>query len=348
MVKEGRHVGDLQLATKVRTQRDARLITLDYPVWINVVPTYFDRDDTVTSELGNITFATPGHLQAKEDATTTFTPLMRTTENATRYEADRFLDPSADPQDLLRDYRPEGQFVLAARVVGPAKSAFADGPPADEPTDGGAGAPPASGDGAAKPEHLAESRADINVIVVADSDLLQDRFWVQVQEFLGNRIAIPSAANGLFVVNALDNLSGSNDLISVRNRGSFIRPFDRVSAIRQRAELEFRQKEQELISRLEQTEQRLIELEQAKQGDDSMILSPEQQKEIIRFREERLAIRKDLRDVRRNLRKDIDKLDTWLKFINIALIPILIGVGGLMAGLWQLRRHKSATVAPAG
>ena len=149
------------------------------------------------------------------------------------------------------------------------------------------------------------------------------------------------------LVNALDNLVGSNDLISVRTRGSFIRPFQRVNAIRQDAELEFRQKEEELMRRLQETEQRLVELEQSKQGGDNLILSPEQQQELVRFRQEKVGIRKDLRDVRRNLRRDIDNLDTRLKFINIALVPILIGIGGLAAGLWRVHRRKPRGPAPA-
>jgi ABC-type uncharacterized transport system involved in gliding motility auxiliary subunit len=345
-------VGDLQLAAQVRMQRQQQILTLDYPVWLNVLPEMFDPDDTVTAELGNITFATPGYLQPLENASTTFRPLIETTENAALYEATRFLDPNADPQELLRNYLPVGNaLVLAARIEGPVESAFPDGPPSVEST--GDAAPEDTNsdqdDSANKQarEHLAQSRDDINVIVVSDTDILADRFWVQVQEFLGNRIAIPSAANGAFVINALDNLVGSNDLISVRNRGSFIRPFKRVNAIRRDAELEFRQKEQELIQRLDETEQRLVELEKSKQGGDaSLILSPEQQQELVRFRQEKIAIRTDLRDVRRNLRRDIERLDARLKFINIALIPILIGIGGLLAGLWRINRRRHHASSP--
>lgn len=347
----GKVVGDLQIAAKVRMQREQQILTIDYPVWLNVLPDLFDQDDTVTAELGNITFATPGYLQPLETATTTFRPLIETTENAALFEAKRFLDPNADPQDLLRDYVSQGHaMVLAARIEGPVKSAFADGPPAEASSkDSNAPSDNKDGDPENTPrEHLAASRDDINVIVVADTDILADRYWVQVQEFLGNRIAIPSAANGAFVVNALDNLVGSNDLISVRNRGSFIRPFQRVNAIRRQAELEFRQKEEELIQRLNETEQRLVELEQAKQGgDSSLILSPEQKQELVRFRQEKVAIRKDLREVRRNLRRDIDNLGSRLKFINIALVPILIGLGGLAAGLWRIHRRRSHTGAAA-
>jgi ABC-type uncharacterized transport system involved in gliding motility auxiliary subunit len=346
-------VGDLQIAAKVRMQRQQQILTLDYPVWLNVLPELFDPDDTVTAELGNINFATPGYLQPLENAATTFRPLIETTRNAALYEATRFLDPNADPQELLRNYLPAGNpLVLAARIEGMVKTAFPDGPPLVEST-GDDGAPDSKGDQnenakTGSREHLAQSSDDINVIVVADTDILADRFWVQVQEFLGNRIAIPSAANGAFVINALDNLVGSNDLISVRNRGSFIRPFQRVNALRREAEIEFRQKEQELMQRLDETEQRLVELEESKQGGAaSLILSPEQQQELVRFRQEKVAIRTDLRDVRRNLRRDIDSLDTRLKFINIALIPILIGIGGLLAGLWRINRRRYHANAPA-
>ena len=345
--------GDLQIAAKVRMQRQQEILTLDYPVWLNVLPELFDPDDTVTAELGNITFATPGYLQPLENASTTFRPLIETTENAALFEATLFLDPNADPQELLRNYLPVGNaLVLAARIEGPVDTAFPDGPPPVE-SKGDDGAADSKGDAQENAdkeprEHLTQSNDDINVIVVADTDILADRFWVQVQEFLGNRIAIPSAANGAFVINALDNLVGSNDLISVRNRGSFIRPFQRVNAIRRDAELEFRQKEQELMQRLEETEQRLVELERSKQGGDaSLILSPEQQQTLVRFRQEKIAIRTDLRDVRRNLRRDINSLDTRLKFINIALIPILIGIGGLVAGLWRSNRRRYHASTPA-
>ena len=360
----GKVVGDLQLAAKVRMQRGQKILTIDYPIWINAVPAVFDHDDTVTADLGNITFGSAGYLQPKEDASTRFVPLIVTTDKAALFDAERLLDPTADPQELLRDYRPVGHaMTLAARIEGPVETAFPDGPPSTERAGGaaspesGAGASDGAvegssdgkpdGGGAAR-EHLSKSREDVNVIVVADTDVLADRFWVQVQEILGNRIAIPTAANGALVVNALDNLVGSNDLISVRNRGSFIRPFQRVNEMRQEAELEFREKEQALIHRLEETERRLVELEEAKQGGDSLILSPEQQEELVRFRQEKVAIRKDLRDVRHNLRRDIENLDTRLKFLNIALVPILIGFAGLAAGLWRIHRRRGHSPAHAG
>ena len=136
--------------------------------------------------------------------------------------------------------------------------------------------------------------------------MLADRFWVVVQEFLGSRIAIPSAANGTMVINALDNLTGSSDLISVRNRGTFTRPFTRVAALRQQAERAFRAKEQELIAQLEETERRLVELEESSQGNEALVITDAQRDELVRFRQERVRIGKELREVRRQLRADIE------------------------------------------
>ena len=182
------------------------------------------------------------------------------------------------------------------------------------------------------------------VIVVADTDMLQDRYWVQVQELLGTRIALPSAANGSFVVNALDNLTGCNDLISVRNRGSSRRPFTMVEALQRDAELRFREKEQELLGQLQATEQRLLELDRDKQ-DDAVILSSEQRAEIDRFRREKVRIRTELRDVRHALHQDIERLESWVKFINIGMVPLLIGVGGALVSVAAGRRRRTARPA---
>ena len=262
----------------------------------------------------------------------------------------------ADPQDLLRGYQGEGRpLTLVARVTGKVGTAFPDGPPVveseakapdEEPSET---APAAEGDAEEEREpaiHLTESKGSVNIIVIADSDLLNDRFWVQTQDVLGTRIAIPTAANGPLVVNALDNLTGSSDLINVRNRGSSIRPFDRIADLRHEAELRYREKEEELIARLERAERNLVALQERKQGGDSVILSDAQRREMLGFRQERLKIRKELRQVRRELRRSIEKLEASIKLANIGLMPILIAVFGLIAGVWQVRRRGAIHHAP--
>ena len=334
-------VGDLELAARVRMERDGREVTFEYPVWLTVQPEHMSQDDIVTRQLGNVSLGTPGSLVPAEGATTSFAPLIQTTRGAAVFSPDQ-VAISEDPRDLLRSYRPQDRtFTLAARISGNIHSAFPAGPPKEDESEGGAAQDGAAGE---RPEseraHVTASEEAVNIIVVADTDLLQDQFWVAVQDFLGTRIAVPTAANGSFVINALDNLAGSGDLISVRNRGSFVRPFERISELREQAELRFREKEQELIDRLEETERRLIELEETRQGDDGMVLSPAQQQELMEFRQERLRIRKDLRDVRHRLRREIESLEDWLKFFNIAFVPIFIALSGIGVAVWRLRRRQ--------
>ena len=344
-------VADLDFAPTVRMDQGGRVLTFDYPVWLNVTPHTFDRDDVVTGNLGNIAFGTPGYLEPAEGATTAFTPLVTTTPRAALFTGERIDAATAsDPRELLDEYTPQDRtYTMVARLSGKVGTAFPDGRPFPEPGEEGSGPTGTSeaaetDGGEAEPGagHLSESAEDVQIILIADSDMLADRFWVVVEEFLGSRLAVPNAANNALVINAIDNLTGSGDLISVRNRGTFTRPFTRVVALRQRAERAYRAKEQELIARLEETERRLGELEESNQGDDGVILTDAQRDEIVGFRRERVRIRKDLREVRRQLRADIEGLESWLKFANIGLVPILIGIGGLVAGLVQARRRRVA------
>ena len=347
-------VADLELALKVRMEQGGRILTFDYPVWMNITPQTFDHEDIVTGNLANLGFGTPGYLEPADGATTTFTPLATTTPGAAQFTTEQIAAVTTDPRDLLDDYMSQDRaYAVIARVSGPVGTAFPDGRPVPQQSEGGDSSETAEADGSdegetePKAEHLSESTEDAQIILVADADMLADRFWVVVQEFLGSRIAIPGAANGTLVINALDNLTGSGDLISVRNRGTFTRPFTRVAALRQQAERAFRAKEQELIAQLEETERRLVELEESSQGNDALIITDAQREELVEFRQERVRIGKELREVRRQLRADIEALESWLKFANIGLVPILIGLTGLAAGLLQLRRRRATVAASA-
>ncbi|MDH3690545.1 MAG: Gldg family protein [Gammaproteobacteria bacterium] len=338
----GKVAGDLRLALTVRAAQDARNPIVEYPVWMNIPPQLMDPDDIVTARLGDLVLATPGILTTRTEKTTEIKPLLTTSDNAMEIDSGG-LGFDADLEDLLRRYQPGGKsLTLAVRVTGPVESIFPKGAPPAESGDVNDEDQLTEQTNDTPRVHLASSQEDVNLIVVADTDLLQDQFWVTVQNFLGTEIALPQAANGAFVVNAVDNLTGSNDLISVRNRGNFARPFDRVQEIRQDAELRFRAKEQDLLNRLDQTEQRLVSLESGKTEKDTLILSEAQQQEITKFREEKVQIRKDLRDVRHRLDQDIQRLETTLKFVNIGLVPILIVLSGMAVSAWQVRRRKHA------
>ena len=221
------------------------------------------------------------------------------------------------------------------------RTAFPDGKPEAPAKDAEADpAPSIDSDETTSKPHVAESKEPINVIVVADTDILQDKFWAQVQNFFGQRIGIPTSGNGTFITNALDNLTGSNDLISVRSRAGYSRPFTLLRALQQDAEQQFRQKEQALQERLKSTEQKLQELQSQKTEGSAMIMSAEQQQAMATFRQDLVQVRKELRSVQHELGKNIESVESWVKFINIGLVPILIGIVGVWMSSSRLRKKS--------
>ena len=184
------------------------------------------------------------------------------------------------------------------------------------------------------------------MVIVADCDMLSDRFWVNEQR-LGNMVLGYNKFNdnGDLAINAIDNLSGSSDLISVRARGRFARPFDRVVQLEKDAQKKYAEEEQKLEAKLQQTQQSINALQQKKPNDptgaSSFFLSAEQQAEIEKFNKEQIETKKQLRQVRHNLRQDIDQLGTRLKFINVGLMPILVGVAAVGLGFWRASRRRA-------
>lgn len=336
-------VGDMKLAQTVQVRKGSnKLERIKYPVWMALNSSdFFNAQDTVTAKIGNMLVASSGALVKKGNVGTDLVPLMESSDQAMLVGVDK-VGPLSDPEELLNNFKPEGKkFTLAARVTGKVKTAFPDGKPKKEEKDKDKKDAEADKDkDKEEAPPLTESAEPINLIVVADTDLLEDQFWVRVQNFLGQRIALPFSANATFVSNAVDNLSGSNDLISVRNRGSFARPFTAVEALQQEAEQSFREKEKELQTRLQETDQKLRDLQSQKQKDNAIALTVEQQQEIARFRDEKIKIRKELRNVQHELQKDIEGLESWMKFINIGLMPLLIGFGGMILSLYRSRRKR--------
>ena len=172
-----------------------------------------------------------------------------------------------------------------------------------------------------------------------------DSMWVQTRELFGQRGAQAFANNGDLVANILDNLSGSSALISVRGRASFSRPFERVEALKRQADDRLRSKALELQSELQQTETKLTELQSKRNDQSSVMLSPEQESELKRFVAEKARVRKELRETQRGLDVDINRLNTWLKVINIAIAPLLVAVSGVVILSLRRRRRAAATDA---
>jgi len=276
--------------------------------------------DVTTANLDSINISSAGYFALAKDAKAKLTPLIQTSDDAMTVPVERvkFLP---DPSQLLAGYAPTKEhYVIAGRLEGKFASAFPERKDAD---------------------HLAETKADNVIVLVADTDLLTDRLWVQVQPFFGQKLMNAFANNGDFFINAVDNLTGSSDLISIRGRATSQRPFTVVDDMKRSAEESFRDKERELQQQLSETERKLTELQSGKSKGSEMIMSPEQQAELTKFLDQKVVIRKQLRDVRHSLDQNIDALGARLKFLNIGLMPILITIAALMFAFWKRKRFSA-------
>jgi len=304
-------VADLGQALQVSVQQGQAPVR--HPAIIGVGPDHLNREDVTTAELESINLASAGSFRLSEDSPLTLEPLIQSSPQSGVLDTER-LRFLMDPSELNAEVAPgDESLVIAARLTGEVPGTFGD----DSETPSG----------------------QINLILVADADMLADRYWVQRQQFFGQTLLNPFANNGDFVINAIDNLLGNADLISVRSRATSNRPFHLVDDLRREAEQNLRATEQRLEAELAETEQRLTELQQARGDTDLSVLTSEQEAEIDRFVEQRLEIRRQLRQVRRDLDRDIEALGTRVKFINMALMPVLITLFAL--GLaWRRRQQQ--------
>lgn len=312
---------DRQAATRIKSTvggQDRGVV--DYVAWLTLREENFSSEDFVSAPLKSLAMGSAGILRQLAGAKTRFTPLIRTSDQAMPIDA-ASIQFFTSPEELLQAYVPGGEpFVLAARISGDVKSAFPDGIDGVE-------------------DRLTQSSEPANVIIVADTDLLRDMFWVDFQDYYGRRAAVPRSDNDTFVINALDNLSGSNDLINLRSRGQSVRPFEKVADLRAAADQEFRIKELQLQEKLSRTGHKIKELQKSVTSETGEpVMSQAQLDEINKFRTEHIQIRKDLRNVQHALGRDIESLGTRLKMINIALVPLVVIVLATLLGVVRMRR----------
>ncbi len=320
-------VADRKTAIKVDFGARTGNKPIDYVLWQGIPSEQLNSDQAITSQLKKVEVATTGRFIPLDDATTTIIPLVSSSNEAMLVDK-RVVQFRNDPMALLTKYMPGTlSFPIAIRVNGSVKSAFPDGV-ADE-----------NGVKIKSSRHVAESKQDIDVIAIADVDMLQDRFWVQLQDFYGEQIAYSTSNNIDFLINAIDEMSGNNGLIGVRSRAGFSRPFVRVLALQREAEKHYRTEERELQKTLEETEQLIARMQIERSGSGDELLNPEQEKEISELRIKSNKTKQQLRDVQGDLRKDIDKLDTQLKFFNIGLVPLLVILIAIVSGWLRVRKR---------
>ncbi len=336
-------------------RRDARRVAvpvqgrepqaMNYVGWLNLPKEDLNREDPITADLTQITMATAGILEPENGATTHFAPLIETSTDSEKIPVDQ-VKGLPDVATLLAHFRPEQrQFVLAARITGDAATAFPDGrppppraapgvPPVKEPA---AAAPPA----AAGEAPLKHSVKPIDVIVVADTDMLDDRFWAQTGNFYGRRVVEPVANNADFLANAVEVLAGGEDLIGLRSRGTVARPFVVVQDIQREADDRYAAEQRSLEDKLKQAQAKLHNLTAGEGASNTAALSAEQTKEIDKFRAEMLDTRRQLREVQAALRRNIEQLKVILEFFDIALVPIVVVAAAIVMAALRRRRWRA-------
>jgi len=321
---------DIRHARRVQFGREQDSVT-EFVAWLGLDQRNINKDDVLAAGIEVLNVASSGFLEKADGTTTNVQPFLKTSADAAVIGAEK-MGMGADPLGLLRAYTPGGkELTLAARLSGEAKTAFPNGKPAAEPEkkegDSADAAKAAEAKTDTKPGPDLVKSGTVNAIVVADADMLADQFWVSRQEMFGQEAVMPTAHNAAFVLSALENLSGSNALIALRGRGVNERPFTWVEELRRSAERQFREKEQALEARLKSAQDELTKLQSS--GASGIVMSQKERDAMEQFRTVMLETRRELREVKRALRSDIDRLDGWLKFANIALVPLMIAFGGL-------------------
>ena len=333
-VPADRVVGDPNTAVMVEAGLGGRSRILQYLPWLDLDRRYMDADSVVLAELERVTLSSPGHVVAREGAETVIEPLLVSSADAGLFET-LMVTMMPDPAGLLAAHTPEGAaLTLAARVTGPVASAFPDGPP-DGVTEEGAA-----------DRHLGEAEAPLNLVIVADGDMLADGAWVQRQALLGQSYALPFANNGDFVVNVLDTLSGNPGLMGLRGRGTIDRPFTLLGEMRRAAERAFQDRERELLARIEEAEQQIRAL-QEREAEAGILLTAEQQSTIEAFRADVLDLRAELREVRHNLRQDVEAVERTVKAVNIWAVPAAAALIAMVLALVRRRRRRRSTALRA-
>ena len=304
----------------------------------------FNSDDVSLASLESINVTTSGILDMVGRPESRIDILIQSSENAMPMASTEFQSLT-DPEQLLKTFVPTGKrYTIAARISGKAVTAYPGGVDVETVPEA-----EAEVEGQGQVESTRDTQLHqavltgtdkLNVIVVADTDILTDRLWVQVQNFFGQTIASPWANNGDFVLNSVDNLLGGSELISIRSRGRFSRPFTVVESLRLAAQSKYQKSADTLQRELEETEAELNEVESSQSDQNLLALSPEQEQAITQFQDEKLRIRKQLRDVRHQLDKDIEGLGATLKLINIIVLPLL-----LVLVIYAMRYTRGARVA---
>ncbi len=307
----------------------------DAPAVLSLAADAINADDIVTSQIDNLWLPFAGAITGTPAAGLKETVLLKSSKNSQL--VDGFM-ANLSGENIMKEFKPSGtEYALAVRLTGKFKTAFPDGRPHEKTADEHADK--------AKDEQaensLKESKLETTVVLVGDADLIFDRFALrQIQSPFGT-LAMAMNGNLSFAQNAVEQLTGDNELIAVRSRSVRNRPFTVVKKMQAEAEDNYRSKIKELEDSLADTQRQLNELQQKKETGQRFILSPEQQTALENFRKKEAEVKIKLKDERKKLRRDIDSLETRLKWFNIAAIPLLVSATGLTLAFYQRKRTSA-------
>jgi len=308
------------------------------PTLLSLNDTAFDPHDIATARLGSLLMPFAGAFTGKPVEGLSETVLMKS--SAYSQLVDSFA-ATVQGEAAVRGFKPSGiEYPLAVRLTGKFKTAFLEGRPKDE----NKGEKKAAKASDAKPEAapLKESAGENAVVLVGDSDFINDGAAVQIQELFGQRIVIPRNGNIAFAQALVDQFAGDPALIKLRGRASAARPFTVIRDMEAKAQQAYLGKIKELEDNLGQTQEKLNALQKGKGQGAGAILSSEQQTELENFRRKAAETRLALKEVRRELRADSEALQFWTKVLNIALMPLLVAIAGV--GLAILRRRRTPAI----
>ncbi len=301
-------------------------------------PDSLDPDAVVTGGVDSLFLALAGAYQGESPEGITRTSLVFSSPQS-KLENPSFTQTS--PQMVERNFKPSGvEYAMAIKLEGKFKTAFPQGKPLATPE-----GQPAMPDAAPSPDPnappgLRESSAPTSIYLIGDADMLFDPLAVaEVPTPFGQPVMVPANGNIDLAQSMIEQLAGGDELAAVRARASRDRPFTVVKRMQAEAENKFRDKIAELERGLNETQARLAELERSKDAGQQFILTPEQQEEIKSFRQKEAAAKKELKEVRRTLRREVDALEQRVKWTNIVAMPLLVAAAGLVIAFVRHRRQ---------
>ena len=322
-------LADYGFATRYVSGRDNQVV--ENPFWLSLGEDAFNPDNVISANLDSMLFSITGVVQKTEEMGLAYEPLIQSSTQSMLISRNKIR---RNPADMRRDFvASEKRYDMAVMLSGEFSTAFPDGPPEKKSIEKGW-----------QKKHLNKSQKPSSVLIISDVDMISDDNYVQHKTYLGQAVSEPFNDNLNFILNACEILTGNEELVNIRSRGKFERPFNKVLALEKAAQIKWMAQEQELEKKIEETSMKLEKLQKQKNAAQEFFVSEAQEAEINKFRSQKHEINTKLKEVRRNLRADIDRLGRKVKFINIFLMPILVSIIGILYATYKRNRavaHKN-------